>query len=450
MAKCKNEKFMSTLGFNKLNKNVEVDFDVQRNLPDCQKISAGKYISTTASSARFDRFKIPKNQFECMQGSCVNSGTLYNEGADTVYKFKLDASEFAAGVLTFYTLGTTGIVKVAISASSAFANADEYSVDLAAMAHGDDGYSAVVVDLTQTPTDIGNGWSGEGEAIYVRIGVASNATGDAVVCEDDIPCVGLSTIAMFESMDDFAVSTHVIARCLTGIDGSFDLDVAEQTCFKTGQFDTSDLSGIEKTVSFRAITPNYWRLNPLYNKGSMTQAWDKETVEVTVKALTGTKYGYVKLDDIDQSECGFISIQALYDCRESMNIADAVLERLAIPSKIDMDEDHYQLIDNGDGTTMILFNNVHVGRDVLISYPKVVDVVDSFEITDENVNEVRTRMTYVKCYTDGSKYRFVFNNVLITSFPDALTEDDDAEGELTINIQRDADGRFGYAYRILG
>lgn len=436
MAKCKNEKFMSTVGVNKLNKNVEVDFDVQRNLPDCQKIIASRYVSTSAENARFDRFKIPKNQFECMQGSCVNSGTLYNNGAATVYKFKLNAAEFAAGVLTFYALGTEGDAEVMLSADSNFTNADKYTVALADMAQGSDGYTAVVVDLTKTPTDVGEGWSAQGEAIYVQITVAS--------------AQGISTIAMFESMDDFAVSTHVIARCLTGIDGSFDLDVAEQTCFKTGQFDTSDLNGIEKTVSFRAITPNYWRLNPMYSKGSLTKAWDKETVEMTVKALTGTNYGYVTLDDIDQSECGFISIQALYDCRESQNVSDALLERLAIPSKIDMDEDHYQLIDNGDGTTMILFNQVHVGRDILISYPKVVDVADSFDLTDENVNELRTRMTYVKCHTDGSKYRFVFNNVLITSFPDALSEDDDAEGELTINIQRDSNGRFGYAYRIIG
>ena len=436
MAKCKNEKFMSTVGVNKLNKNVEVDFDVQRNLPDCQKISAGKYLATAAENSRFDRFKIPKNQFECMQGSCVNTGTLYNGGAATTYKFKLNAAEFAAGVLTFYALANSGNAEVLISADSNFTNADQYVVPLASMAEGDDGYYAVVVDLTQTPTDVGEGWSGQGEAIYVRITLTAGT--------------GLSTIAMFESMDDFAVSTHVIARCLTGVDGSFDLDVAEQTCFKTGQFDTSDLNSIEKTVSFRAITPNYWRLNPLYNKGSLTKAWDKETVEMTVKALSGTDYGYITLDDIDQNECGFISIQALYDCRESQNVSDALLERLAIPSRIDMDEDHYQLIDNGDGTTMILFNQVHIGRDVLISYPKVVDVTDSFELTDENVNELRTRMTYVKCHTDGSKYRFVFNNVLITSFPDALSEDDDAEGELTISIQRDGNGRFGYAYRIVG
>lgn len=437
MAKCKNEKFMSTIGFSKLNKNVEVDFDVQRNLPDCQKISASKYVSTTATNPRYDRFRIPKNQFECMQGACVNSGTLMlSAEASTVYKFKLDATEFAAGVLTFYALGTTGNATVLISDSAEFTNADQYTADLADAAHGSDGYSAVVVDLTQTPTDVGTGWSGEGEAIYVKITLSA--------------ATGLSTIAMFESMDDFAVSTHVIARCLTSVDGSFDLDVAEQTCFKTGQYDISDLSGFEKTVSFRAITPNYWRLLPLYNKGNLTKAWDKETVEMTVKALTGTDYGYVTLDDIDQNECGFISIQALYDCRESQNNADAMLERLAIPSKVDMDEDHYQLIDNGDGSTTILFNSVHIGRDILISYPKVVDVIDSFEITDENVNEVRTRMSYVKCYTDGTKYRFVFNNVLVTSFPDALSEDDDAEGEFTISIQRDADGRFGYAYRILG
>lgn len=436
MAKCKNEKFMSTVGVNKLTKNVEVDFDVQRNLPDCQKINAGRYVSTTADNPRYDRFKIPKNQFECMQGLCVNSGTLYNNGADTIYKFKLDATEFAAGVLTFYVLGTTGNAEVTISDAVGFIDADKYTIALADMAHGDDGYTAVVVDFTQTPTDIGTGWSGTGDSIYVKVKVTG--------------ATGISTLAMFESMDDFAVSTHVIARCLTGVDGSLDLDVAERTCFKGGQFDTSDLNGIEKTVSYKAITPNFWRLSPMYRKGYLTKAWDRETVEMTVKALSGTDYGYVTLDDIDQDECGFISIQVLYDCRDSQNAAEAMLDRLAIPSKVDMDGGHYQLIDNGDGTTTILFNEIHIGKSVLIAYPKVVEVADSFDITDEDVNEVHTRMSYVKCYTDGSKYRFVYNNVLVTSFPDALSEDDEQEGELTLNIQRDANGRFGYAYRIIG
>lgn len=435
MAKCKNEKFISTIGPQRLNKNVEVDFDVQRNLPDCQKQNAGKYINTAASAPRYDRFKTPKNQFECMQTYCVNSGTLYNGGSATDYKFKLNASEFAAGIITFYVLGTTGNAEVSISDSAQFTNADKYTINLADVAHGDDGYSAVVVDLTQTPTEVGTGWSSTGDSIYVRI----SAQG----------AQGISTISMFESMDDFAVSTHVKARCLTGVDGSFDLDAAEETCFNHGQFDTTDLNGFEKTVSFRAITSNYWRLNPLYRKGSLSKAWDMETIETTVKALTDTDWGYITLDDLDQDECGFVTVQVLFDCRETKESADALLDRLAIPTRVDMDGGHYQMIDNGDGTTTVLFNEMHIGRDVLISYPKVVDVVDSFDITDEDVNEVRTRMTYVKQYTNGAKYRFVYNNVLITSFPDALSEDTDAEGELTINIQRDANGRFGYAYKIL-
>ena len=439
MAKCKNEKFMSTVGASKLTKNVEVDFDVQRNLPDCQKISANKYYTdggekAGGSSLTYDRFRIPKNQFECLTGSCVNTGTLMSQTAN--YKFKLDAAEFAAGVLTFYALGDTGTATVLISADSDFTDADQYVINLADMSHGDDGYSAVVVDLAQTPTDVGIGWNAEGEVIYVKI-TLSDAT-------------GISTIAMFESMDDFAVSTHVIARCLTGIDGSFDLDVAERTCFKGGQYDTTDLSGIEKTVSYKAITPNFWRLNPMYNKGYLTKAWDRETVEATVKALSGGSYGYVTLEDLDQSECGFISIQILYDCRDGQNVSEAMLDRLSIPSRVDMDGGHYQLVDDGNGNTIVLFNSMHIGKNVLIAYPKVVEVADSFEITDENVNEVHTRMSYVKCYTDGTKYRFVYNNVLVTSFPDAMSEDDEQEGELTLNIQRDADGRFGYAYRIIG
>lgn len=440
--KCKNEKFMSKVGLNKLNKSVEVDFDVQRNLPDCQKVSAGKFLYAD-EGARFDRFKIPKNQFECMRSDCVNTGTLYSHQG--TFRFKVDATEFAAGVLTFYVLppaANNASVEVKVSDAQPFTNYDQYDVELKDLATASDGYKAVAIDFTSTPTSTdGTGWSKEGDYIYIDIVITGATSGEVV---------GISSLALFEDMDDFAVSTHVIAGCLTGVGGEWALDVAESTCFKKGAFDTSDLNGIEKTVSFRSITPNYWRMNPMYNKGKITSAWDKETIEATVKALTGTDYGYIEIDDMDQDECGFISVQALYDCRESQNITDALIERLAIPNAVDMDEDHYQLIDMGNGVTYVLFNKVHIGREMLISYPQKVEVRNSFDLTDENVNEVRTRMTYTKCYTDGAKYRFVFDNVLVTSFPDALSEDDDAEGEFTINIQRDSKGRFGYAYRIVG
>lgn len=445
MSRCKNEKFMSTIGVEKLNNKVEVDFDVQRNLPDCQKLSAGRYFSTLAQSSRFDRFKIPANQFECMRGDCVNTGTFINGGGQTVYKFKLEASDFANGVLTFYVLppaanDATAVVR--LSDTTGFTNNDEYTVNLKDFVTAADGYKAVVIDLTQAPTVVnGTGWGAAGKAVYVDITINGGVAGETI---------GLSSLAMFEDMDDFAVSTHVVLRCMSGNSGDFSLDVAEQTCFKTGAYDVSGLSGIEKTLTFKAITPNAWRLNPLYRKGSLTTAWDAETIEATVTALSDTDFGVIELDDFDRSECRFTSVQVLYDCRESQNAADALLERLAIPNPIDMDEDHYQLINGDDNKVMILFNKVHIGRSVLIRYPKKVDVTDSFDLTDEMVNDVRTSMSYTKCYTDGTKYRFVFSNVLVTSFPDAQSTDEEAEGEITVNIQRDKNGRFGYAYRIVG
>lgn len=444
MNKCKNELFMSTVGVNRINKNTEVDFDVQRNLPDCQKISTGSIVSTDADSARYDRFRIPANQFECMRNDCVNSGTYYNGGKKTTYKFKLNATEFAAGVLTFYVLPpaeANAKVKVQLADKASMDNADVYEIALSDIKKGSDGFSAVVIDLTQTPTSTsGSGWSKDGENIYVSIEV-TDAT--------DNELVGISTLAMFEDMDDFAVSTHVIARCLTSIDGNYELDLAEQTCFRTGKFDTSELQEIEKTVNYRTITPNFWRLNPMYNKGGMTEAWDKEVIETTVKELSGTDYGYISIDDMKQDECGFVSVQVLYDCREAGSAADAVLERLSIPTRVDMDEAHYQLMDDGNGNTIILFNSVHIGREMLVSYPKIVNVTDSFEITDEFVNELRTRMTYKKCLSDGTKWRFIFNNVLVKSISDSLTEDEEIEGEIGLSIQRDKNGKFGYVYRIV-
>ena len=57
-------------------------------------------------------------------------------------------------------------------------------------------------------------------------------------------------------------------------------------------------------------------------------------------------------------------------------------------------------------------------------------------------------MSYIKKYTDGAKYRFVFDNVLITSFPDAITEDE-GEFSFTVSTQPDANGRYGRAFKIV-
>lgn len=432
--KCKNDTFMKMVGINKLDKQVEVDFDVQRNLPDCNRINAKRYVATEAESPNYDKYIIPQNVFECMNNNCVNSGTLFNEGAKTTYKV-FNGASFSAGVITFYVTEDVTEAEVTISDTVEGTNAWKYEVTPGVAKNG---FKAVVVDLTETPVKVGEGWTPSDSYAFIAITLTSNGTaGSLIVCEGT-GCTGLSSIAIFEDMEDFNTSTHVKVGCLTGIDGTWDLDVAESTCFGNG-YDTSSRPTFEKTVTGNKVTANYWRLNPLYKRGSEAEGFDVVTVERTIQA--GDGYGTVLLSDMNQNECGFFSAMVADNC------AADELDKLAIPMLINLDGGHYLLIDNGDGTTTVVFNEMYIGKKALISYPKIVEVQE-FILDANDLNEVRTRMSYTKTFTDGNKYRFVFDNVLVTSFPDALTEDE-TEFAFTVSIQPDANGRYGRAYKII-
>ena len=422
---------MRKIGVNKLDKSMEVDFDVQRNLPDCRKVNASRYVSTDASAPTYSMYTVPANQFECMQMACVNSGTLViGTGKKAVYRID-DGEGFSAGVIAFYVTSDVTDAEVTISDTEAGTNADKYTARLGSASA--DGFKVAVVDLTEVATTVGTGWTPSDGYAYVSIALTGGAG------------AGLSSIAVFEDMEDLMVSSHVKVACLTSIDGSWDLDVAESTCFDRG-YDTSTRPSFEKTIEGTKVTANYWRLNPMYKRGNATEGFDIITVERTIKSITvgSTTYGYVAIEDMNQNECGFFSAMlATAPCIDG----EATLDKLSLPIVVTLDEKHYVLGDAGNGVTNVLFNSRLVGQKVLISYPKTASV-EEFVISTEDINEVRTRMSYVKKHTDGFKYRFVFDNVLITSFPDTLGENE-TTFSFTVSIQPDAQGVYGHAYRII-
>ena len=152
------------------------------------------------------------------------------------------------------------------------------------------------------------------------------------------------------------------------------------------------------------------------------------------------------ISDMAQDECGFVKIMRSLD--DNCIVSDAQLERLAIPSLTDVDEGHYVVVPNEDGSTSIYFNAAQIGATMTISYPQTVDV-DEFVFDEDNINTKRVRLSYVRTYTDKTKWRFVFDNVLVTSFPDGVSTDE-SEFEFTVVFQKDANGVYGRAYRILG
>lgn len=428
MPKCKNDVLISKIGLNKIAKTMEVDFDVFRRMPDCNRINARGYYSA-ATTPTYDRWHVPEDVFECDKTECVNTGTLSGFGANVVYAVQGDASEWAAGFITFYALtASSQSVSVAISDSDAFTNSDTYTaVATAGMNDSDSAFTAYVVDLSQTPaSSAGTGWSGTGNIAYIKF-TGTNFT-------------GLSSIAIFNDILDFNVSNVVKVGCLTGIDGSFDLDVAEATCFNPASYDMDALTSIERTITGNSVTANYMLLNPLISRGKEATSFDIETIEAT--AVDVGAFAAVPIQGLDETQCGRIAVSVDGVCAPH----DGILYRIGTGGVV-LGTDQFALV-SLDGVPNIIVNEVLAGKKLIISYPKAV-VVEAFDICAENLETVRTRMTYVKCHTDGARYRFVYDNVLVTSFPDSITNDGEQEFSFTITILKGKDGCFGHVYRIL-
>lgn len=437
MTRCKNDTLITKIGSEKLQKTTETEFVRHNYLPDCRRIIASKYINTVTAS--YNKYLVPDNQFECVREGCVNSGTLFNAGTETIYKAQWDAVEFAGGVVTFYTTGSEGTLTFKISDTASMTNADSYTVDLSKIETAPDGYKAIVIDLSQAGTDIGDGWTPNHVSAYISIAITK------VAGESD-DAIGISSIAIFDSMEDFETTATVVLACLSQLGASWDFEPVEATCFGNGGIDDESIDTYEKTVTAKALTPNYHILNPLWGKGNKTEGFDIMTTEKRVEEGTGDDagYGVIVLPDKAADECGFVSLARADEC----NVTDAHLTELKVPSRVAVDEGHFFVIDQEDGSAKIYVNSALIGQTFIVRYPQVVDV-EEFVYDVDNVRYTRYRWSYTRTYTDGVKYRFVFDNVIITSFPDEIT-DEEGEFEFTVTIQKDASGRFGRAYKIIG
>lgn len=422
--RCDNETLISKITQNKLNKLTEVSFNVLGNLPDCKRINT-KYVAKIIDSegaviegvtATYNKHNRPNNAFECMKEGCVNTGTLYvgNASGYAVYRLPYDATKFAAGIVTFYVTGYTGAKNVTFKISSAdtFADADVYTVSAVGTA-GE--FTPVVIDLSQTPTSVvGNGWEA-GKGAYVAINVAdANA--------------GISSIAIFDSIEDFEINDVVKVGCLTEIGGDIEINAAEDSC-NYNDYDTSDLS-FERTITGTRVSANYHKLNPLLGKGDATEGFELVTLPFTVEA--DGDYGKVVLPDAYQEECGYIMVST--DCY--------LLTRYDIPVQVALDEDHFQVI-KGDNATLY-FNKNLVGKEVLISYPRAREV-EELVANEANIGSVRTRMIVPWSFDNGEKGVKIYDHVLVTTFPDTINEDD-TEFSFTITVKKDI--ATGHYFRI--
>lgn len=417
MARCNNVDLLHKIGVKKLEDWKEVTFSVLSDLPDCLKINTNKFVDVEGDYS-FEKMDRPVDRFECEREGCTTSGTLYLESAEgsAIFKGQFDATEIASGIVTMYVKPDALPIAfdVEFSDDSTFTNADKYSKSYTAADVTADGFIPVVINLLDTPTEVGTGWTASEGGVYVRVSGAK---------------MGISTISFFDSIEAFETSDVVKIACLSEVGGTFDIPALETTCLSSG-YDTSSLS-FEQTITGKLLTPNYWKLNPLHGKGKTSTG----AVPQTVKKVVGND-GKVVISDMNQDTCGFIGVQL----DDSCNVADASLTMISLPTAVSVDRSHFQVVKNANGTTDFFFNTALAGKEVLITYPKLADVERYVGHTD-NVGTVRVKMSYTVTLSDGTEEVHTFNNVLVTSFPASITNEE-TEFSFTVTIQRDADGNW--------
>lgn len=426
--RCDMEELISKITSKKLDRKTVVSFAILGNLPDCMRISTKDYINVVSSSHQtveatlsFNKFDKPANELECETDTpCLNTGGLA-VGATTnyvMYKLPYDGTKYSSGLIIFYVKGFTGSknVTIELSDTAAFTNSDKYTVSVTGKGAE---YVPVFFDLTQTPTSTaGTGWTASAVGNYLTINVAD---ANAVI----------SSIAVFESIEDFENNDVVQMGCLTTIDGDDAIDAAEATCANgSPKHDTSSPS-FERTITGTAVTSNYQKLNPLIGKGDATKGFAIHTQKYTVTA--GTGYGEIVIGDLYQKECGFVTVDS--GCE--------LLKRYDIPVLVTLDDDHFLVQPQDDGTTKILVNTNLVGQEVIVAYPRETEVTEYIADID-NVDGVRVKMYVPYELSNGKKRAKVYGNVLVTSFSDPRGEDD-SEFSITVSIQKAADGHY---YRI--
>jgi len=425
-----------------LNKNTEMTFSVLTNLDNFVHDTLSRATATTPNTmVSFDKFEMPDEAFQCLPEGCPNSGTLTAVGAVITgtgiqTQIRADSTDFAAGILTFYIYAeVAGDISLTIGIRDIF-TAGEDVRNITVTAHNI-GWIPVVIDLAELPET--PEWIPSANGVIVRI--------QRNFQSGDTPRMMISTLRIFNSIEDFYVNDVVKLRCLDDISGDDTLDVINSCLGST--YDTTDLT-VERTVTAGLVTPNWNMLNPMEFETLTTEGWYLETVKRHVEKISieGETYYGITLPDISFDECGFTMVQRNDNCK----ITDSMLRRIHLPTPHEVMPNEFQIL-QGSGVADQLQGFINVspsleGELLIISYPRHSSV-EEWASNIDNVGRRRYRMSYPVVLSDRTELVYVYDNVMITSFPQTLSGSDATSFAFTMNIARDQDGDFFKRRRII-
>lgn len=457
MSNCRAKALAHKISLEAVNKNLEVYCNVMKDIDSCAKINTIHYLETSGT-ASYSRTTVPEDLLNiCQSTGCKNTGTLTvngTQGASAKFSSISDATYYYAGLVYYYVKienfvagenGTPVTYKVTTKISDLKdvkqTNSDTYETTLKV---SNDGFYPITIDLAKAPKKSeGTGWkaSTNGTVISISVSDGSSTQSKPIVA-------GISSIAFFDGIDKLENNDVVVLGCLDSISGDDSFDTLEQTC-KKAQLDNSSVT-ITKTVSATQYTPNVDLLNPMYEQSDeITGYYMYGRVFTVEKAPDNEEYGYLHIPDAYTDECGFIYASLNDNC----NITDAQMRRVNNPNLLALNELQFQVLTTKQNQNLdivgaeLYFSKELIGREVYISYPKTADDVKVAVYKTDGMNDVRFSMNYQKKYSDNTIKVVVYPNVLVTTFPDGYTKDEN-QLDFEFSVQPDDDGVYVKTYTI--
>jgi len=448
MNRCGNTILANKIGYAPITDNTEISLAVATEMEDCVLVNTKNFDSycgnAAGTTAIYNAFNVPEDLLQCLPRGCRNTGTLTVTGTPggevgATFLHRFDATEYVTGVLmAYFSFPAAGEFEVSLTIGDItqdldLPGANFYNYAKTVTVDGPKTLPIIFM-LDELPTEIGGlGWeaTSAGAAIELSIRPLDPAT---------VGILEISTISMFTSIEAFQLNDVIKIGCVEDFSGDVTLDVTDSMCFGSG-YDTSTVS-IERTFTGSSVTPNYWKLNPLESAGQLETGWVTQRQMMTVEVETRPEgdFGFIQLPDINLNECSFVFIQRAANC----NVADSILNRVNTPQAVAIAEDQFILLDPAMTTISdsgkILLNEALIGEELIVSYPQEVEV-NHFVANTSMANARRVRLSFERETTDGTRENIIFDNVLVTSFPQSITREETTFA-FTVSIQRQANGNF--------
>lgn len=435
MNKCRGKCNVQLQGTKIQDKELKVYLNVSTPIQSCVKVRADRHTGVTSTvgdpEAIFKKFERPRDVLNCPEPLCNTTGTLYlgflNETAPTSVSYKVDEllKNYHGGVVNayfvfrdpgMYTITTT------VSDNEDTSNKAEFTDQIVV---ADNEPMPKVVVLPHSMDTSKSFLKGTDHSFTIGYTITP---GDAESAKNK---VGISTISMTQTKQDWENNHTVILSCIDSFDMPNTVDLADPTCF--GQDINPDSVELEITLSVQQMTANYMMLNPLIHSASDEIVAKMECLGGIAEEVEvcGKKYAGVMLPGYYQDECGY-TVASIEAC----DAADGALKFSTIKNFDEPDQQNYKLLtDTNSGKTFAVVNNDYLGAKLVVIYPKTADA-EILEATTEFDDGRRTRARIPFSFTNGRSGYFEFDDIVVTKFPMGWSTSENTPSEFTMKVRK--------------